>query len=325
MSLTGYQDLKRDALSDWSGSPFEVLLQRLEGRIKSTSEEIRLEGEAPGVNWLVGAYYADDNLQDNNRTLLGQNANAAAIRFNGNLLLASPFNSGGYTALQMSQAFRTYRDRGDMKATTKSIFANADWTLTDKLSLTTGIRFTKDESSYIGCSADYNGSMLPNVNVVNRYLVTTIYGATPTPITANGCVTYDPPSNTFGELQHELNEDNVSWRAALDWQATNDLLLFASVSEGYKAGNTPINAANVSFQQDPAKQEKLRAYEIGAKASLTSDFQVNASAFYYDYKDKQLSVYFADPIYTALARLQTFRMLKRRASRLTSPGTPRTT
>ena len=32
--------------------------------------------------------------------------------------------------------------------------------------------------------------------------------------------------------------------------------------------------------------------------------QANLAAFYYDYQDKQLSVYFKDPIYTALARLQ---------------------
>ena len=304
VSLTGYQDLKRDALSDWSGSPYEILLQRLDGKIKSFSEEVRLEGETNGVQWLVGAYYADDDLQDNNRTLLGQNANVAAIRFNGNLLLATPFNSGGYTAQQMAQAFRTYRDLGDMESTTASIFANADWTLTDSLSLTTGLRYTEAETSYVGCSADFNGSMLPNVNVVNRFLVTTIYGVTPAPIVANGCVTYDPPTNAFRLLSHTLKEDNVSWRVALDWEATSDVLVFASVSEGAKAGNTPINAANVSFQQAPARQETLRAYELGVKASVTPDFQFNASAFYYDYSDKQLSVYFADPIYTALARLQ---------------------
>ena len=304
VSLTGYQDLDRNALSDWSGSPYEILVQRLEGRIKSFSEEVRLEGETNGVQWLVGAYYADDDLQDNNRTLLGQNANVSAIRYNGNLLLATPFNSGGYTAAQMAQSFRTYRDLGDMTSNTTSIFANADWTLTDTLGLTTGIRFTKDEHSYVGCSADFNGSMLPNVNVVNRFLITQRYGVTPAQIVANACNTYDPTTNSFHQLSHTLDEDNVSWRVALDWQASNDLLLFASVSEGAKAGNTPINAANVSFQQNPARQEKLLAYEVGAKATLTPDFQVNASAFFYDYTDKQLSVYFADPIYTALARLQ---------------------
>lgn len=304
VSLTGYQDLDRNALSDWSGSPYEILVQRLEGRIKSFSEEIRLEGETSGVAWLVGAYYADDDLQDNNRTLLGQNANVSAIRFNGNLLLATPFNSAGYTPAQMAQSFRTYRDLGDITSNTASVFANADWTLTDTLGLTTGLRFTKDEHSYVGCSADFNGSMLPNVNVVNRALITQRYGVTPAQITANACNTYDPPTNSFRQLSHTLKEDNVSWRVALNWEATGDLLLFASVSEGAKAGNTPINAANVSFQEDPARQEKLLAYEIGAKASLTPELQLNASAFFYDYTDKQLSVYFPDPIYTALSRLQ---------------------
>lgn len=304
VSLTGYQDLDRNALSDWSGSPFEILVQRLEGTIQSFSEEVRLEGENGNIQWLVGGYYGDDDLQDNNRTLLGQNANVAAIRFNGNLLLATPFNSGGYTPQQMSQSFRTYRDLADITAQTASIFGNVDWTLSDTLSLTTGIRYTEDEHSYVGCSGDFNGSMLPNVNVVNRFLITTIYGVTPAQITANACNTYDPVTNSFRQLSHTLKEDNVAWRVALNWQATNDVLVFASVSEGAKAGNTPVNASNVSFQQDPARQETLRAYEVGAKAALTPDFQLNASAFFYDYTDKQLSVYFADPIYTTLARLQ---------------------
>src|SRR5690606_20836951 len=68
VSLTGYNHLERDALSDWSGSPFEVLLQRLDGEIETFSQEIRLEGETSRVNWLVGAYYGSDEIQDHNRT-----------------------------------------------------------------------------------------------------------------------------------------------------------------------------------------------------------------------------------------------------------------
>jgi iron complex outermembrane receptor protein len=304
VSLTSYNSLDRQAVSDWSGSPNEILIQELEGEIKSASEELRLEGEHGPAQWLVGLYYADDDLTDNNRTLLGQNANVAAIRYNGNLLLGTPFNSGGYTAAQMAQAFRTYRDLGEIEATTASIFGNADWTLTDQVSLTTALRYTQDKHSYTGCSADHNGSMLPNVNVVNRYLITVLYGVTPAPISANQCNTYDPVTNSFRQLSHELEEENVSWRLALNYQPTDAVLIYASVSEGAKAGNTPINASNVSYQQDPALQEKLLAYEIGTKLSLGPDVQLNSAAFYYDYTDKQLSVYFADPIYTALRRLQ---------------------
>ena len=305
VALTSYNHLQREALSDWSGSPYEIMLQHLDGEAKSFSQEVRIEGKTNRVQWLIGAYYGRDDLIDGNQTTMGQNANVAAIRYNGSLLLATPFNSGGYTPAQMAASFRGFRDRGEIEAKTGSVFANAQWELSDTLSLTTGLRFTNDTHSYVGCSSDNNGSMLPNVNVVNRYLITTLYGVTPAPITTNQCNTFDPTTGQFQEGRHTVDEDNVSWRLALDWQATPDTLIYASVSQGSKAGNTPINAANVSTQNGPALQETLLAYEVGTKAKLAGGaVQLNAAAFYYDYSDKQLSVYFADPIYTALRRLQ---------------------
>lgn len=339
VSLTGYNHLERDALFDWSGSPFEILLQQADGEIETFSEEIRLEGHNNFVRWLVGAYFGSDDIRDNNRTLLGQNSNVNAIRTLGNVTLMgfdpivfrvsggtvfTPYNAnyvpGPYTLLDMSQAFRTYQDRAAMSADTASIFANAEWSLTESLSLTTAIRYTEDEHSYRGCSADFNGSMLPNVNVVNRYLYYFIYGGAygypnfpaptsnadfPAPIAANECNTFNPVTGEFGEVSHTLKEDNTSWRVALDWQMTPTALLYASVSQGYKAGVTPVNAASTSIQQAPAAQESLLAYEVGAKLGLFDRaVQFNVSAFYYDYEDKQISTYFSDPIYTALARLQ---------------------
>lgn len=319
VSLTGYNYLERDALFDWSGSPYEILLQHAQGEITTFSQEIHLEGEAARVRWMLGAYYGHDEISDNNRTLLGQNYNVARIRAAGSLILSGidpltnmpgllvpGFVPGPYTLLDMSQTFRTYRDEADMDAETASLFVNAEWELTDALSLTTALRYTEDEHSYFGCSRDVNGSMLPNVNVVNRYLYTIIYGIpTPNPISMNQCVTFNPTTGQFGAVSHTLEEDNTSWRLALDWQATPTTLFYASVSQGYKAGVTPVNAASTSTQQAPARQESLLAYEIGAKLGLFDRaVQFNIAAFYYDYEDKQISTYFADPIYTALARLQ---------------------
>src|SRR3546814_7501894 len=80
--------------------------------------------------------------------------------------------------------------------------------------------------------------------------------------------------------------------------------LYASVSRGYKSGTSPVNAASKARQNAPVVQERLTAYELGLKATLADRLlQANFAAFYYDYKDKQISTYFADPIYTALARL----------------------
>jgi outer membrane receptor protein involved in Fe transport len=101
-----------------------------------------------------------------------------------------------------------------------------------------------------------------------------------------------------------LDEDNLAWRLALDWTPTEDTLLYVSASRGAKAGTTPINPANIARQNKPVTQELLTAYELGVKATLAgSTLQANLSTFFYDYEDKQINTYFADPIYTALSRL----------------------
>ncbi|MFT4251944.1 MAG: TonB-dependent receptor [Caulobacter sp.] len=303
ISLTSYNRLKRDAVFDWSGAPYEILVQKAHGDIKSAAEELRLEGRTEKGSWLVGVYVAHDEILDMNRTLLGQNANVGLIRYYGSTLLATPFNSGGYTALQMSQAFRTYEDVGNIETDTASLFANADRQLTDRLKLTVGLRYSQDRQDYVGCSRDFNGDMLPNVNVVNRALFYSVYGLV-APITQGSCNTFDPATASFGFVRSTLDEDNFAWRVALDWRASDDVLVFGSISRGAKAGATPINAANISTQNAPARQELLTAYEIGVKAALFDRrVQANLGVFYYDYTDKQLSVYFADPIYTALSRL----------------------
>ncbi|MDB5432329.1 MAG: TonB-dependent receptor [Caulobacter sp.] len=303
VSLTGYNHLTRDATFDWSGAPYDILIQHTEGEIKSISEDLHLEGETGPAKWLIGGYYGRDEIVDGNRTLLGDNANVGFIRFYTNSLLASPFNTGGYTALQASQAFRTYSDIGDLKTTTWSLFANADWRLTDALKLTTGLRYTSDKQDFAGCSRDFNGNMLPNVNVTNRALFFGVYGPV-APITQGACLSFHPDTASFGLITSTLDEDNVSWRLGLDWTPAPNTLFYAAISRGAKAGDTPINAANISTQDAPARQELLTSYEAGFKAGLFERrVQLNAAVFYYDYKDKQLSVYFADPIYTALAKL----------------------
>jgi outer membrane receptor protein involved in Fe transport len=303
VSLTSYNKLTRDAVFDWSGAPYEILVQKAHGEIESSAEELHFEGKTDKGSWLVGGYIAHDELLDSNRTLLGQNANVGTVRFFGSTLLASPFNSGGYTALQMSQAFRTYQDIGNIETDTWSLFANVDHQLTNDLKLTLGVRYSQDKQDFAGCSRDFNGNMLPNVNVVNRALFFAAYGPV-APISQGQCNTFDPAKKAFGLVASTLDEDNVAWRVALDWKASEDVLLFGSISRGAKAGVTPINAANISTQDAPATQELLTAYELGLKAALLDHrLQANVSAFYYDYTDKQLSVYFADPIYTALSRL----------------------
>ncbi|WP_129646865.1 TonB-dependent receptor [Peristeroidobacter agariperforans] len=304
VSLSSYNEFERDALFDWSGAPYEILVQKATGKIRSLAEDLHIEGETDRVNWLVGAYYAQDEILDSNRTLLGQNANVSLIRTVGLPLLATPFNCCGYTAADLARSFRTYEDVGNIDTETWSVFTNAGLRLNDLFKLNAGVRYTEDRQDYRGCSRDFNGSMLPNVNVVNRALFLQNYGILSAPISAGQCHTFDPVTGTFHEIVSTLDESNVSWRASLDFTPADTTLIYASVSRGAKAGTTPINPANIARQNAPVKQELLTAYELGLKATGAGrTLQTNLAAFYYDYEDKQIGTYFADPIYTALTRL----------------------
>ncbi len=327
VSLTGYNELEREANLDWSGVPYQILIQDIDGEITSFSEELRFEGSTGMADWIVGGYYGKDEITDSNRTLLRDNANSNFVSTAAYLLTVDPTLLGfppelaglvslvnvdpetgqPYTAAELLNSFQTYYDTGEFETTTWSIFANADWTLSPEFSLTTGIRYTEDSQDYVGCSGDVGGSMQPNVNVFNRVFFTGLYGlASPPPALEEGqCNTYDLETNSFGEVRSDLTEDNVSWRVVGNYTPTDDLLMFASVSRGYKAASTPVNAASKSEQNLPATQEELTAYEVGVKASLLDRLiQANASLFYYDYKDKQVASFFPDPIYRALSRLQ---------------------
>jgi iron complex outermembrane recepter protein len=46
VSLSSYNEFERDALLDWSGAPYEILLQRAAGRIRSLAEDLHIEGQS---------------------------------------------------------------------------------------------------------------------------------------------------------------------------------------------------------------------------------------------------------------------------------------
>ncbi|WP_347302370.1 TonB-dependent receptor [Croceibacterium sp. TMG7-5b_MA50] len=80
----------------------------------------------------------------------------------------------------------------------------------------------------------------------------------------------------------------LTGKLALEWTPADDLLLYASASRGVKSGGfTTYNTGNRSGIE-PFAPETLYAYEIGIKSQPASWAQVNAAAFWYDYRDQQV-------------------------------------
>jgi iron complex outermembrane recepter protein len=132
--------------------------------------------------------------------------------------------------------------------TSKAAFAQASYEVITDTHLTAGLRYTKDTKS-IGGTDTFNG--------------------TPTA----------PPFNQTADFS------KLTYRVGLDHQFTPDVLGYASYNTGFKSGQYSL----VNFTLPPVKPEVLDASEIGVKSEwLDHRLRVNASAFYYDYKDIQV-------------------------------------
>jgi len=78
---------------------------------------------------------------------------------------------------------------------------------------------------------------------------------------------------------------NTSPRIGVEYRPMEGLLVYATATSGFKSGGFNQNFANNAF--DP---EKIVSYEAGFKSRpLGGRARLNASAFYYDYKDIQVT------------------------------------
>lgn len=76
-----------------------------------------------------------------------------------------------------------------------------------------------------------------------------------------------------------------TWRVALNQQLDDDLMVYASISRGFKSGGFNLTAAAAA---PPFGPERLTSYEVGAKSEFFDKrLRLNVSGFYYDYKGIQ--------------------------------------
>ncbi|WP_431469646.1 TonB-dependent receptor [Sphingosinithalassobacter sp. LHW66-3] len=309
ISMTGYSDFSRQDVVDFSGVPYEIVATEYDASIETFSQELRFEGDHPGFRWSLGGYYAHDELKEGSVFLIGDNSSVRYLRASTLGILANPvlnaiFNTAGYTPADVAVAFRAGGGSATGYSETYSGFANAEFDVSDNFTISGGVRIGMDYTELDGCSIDVNGNYQAIVNTAGRAIIFQTYGVIAPLVVPGGCTTYDPTTNQDVLVHEELNESNVSGRLAFQYTPSDATLIYASAARGVKSGNIPIVPANRAVQFTPATQELLTAYEVGIKQELGDRFaQVNVSAFFYDYQDKQFSSYVPDPTFGALQRL----------------------
>lgn len=243
----GAQDLQQAA----DGSPLDILDINWTSSYEQWSEEARFNYEAGPVNLVAGFFYGRDKVVTDNTFRIGS--------------ALGPGVDGGF--------FQHYEQTRKSTA----VFAQADYDLSDQLTLTLGARYTWDDASYrdgyaylFGLFGGYGGDLTP--------LATTVPCATPP-----GTCAYGP------NARYEIDGSNkaLTGRVALAYEFDGGALVYASYNRGYRSGAFNGGGYTSSVGITYIDPEKVDAYEIGAKNQFAWG-NLSASAFYYDYANQQV-------------------------------------
>nr|WP_316629235.1 TonB-dependent receptor [uncultured Brevundimonas sp.] len=157
-----------------------------------------------------------------------------------------------------------------------AVFGEGYWNIREDLRLTLGLRYTDDTKTMTPVPSQLLADSSPD-------------GAG---LVGKGYPRYP---------DEELNWGEWTGRFAVDWKPdlsfTDDTLVYASYSRGYKGGggnprDHEYNPKLVEMPTLPSRYdpEFVNAYEIGTKNSLAGGrLMFNATAFFYDYKDYQVA------------------------------------
>lgn len=97
----------------------------------------------------------------------------------------------------------------------------------------------------------------------------------------------------FGLVSAQKGWNNVSWRGGLDWNVTENAMLYTSVSTGFKSGGFTGSSSTAARATTPFSPEKATNYEAGLKSTwLQNRVRLNVTAFRTDTKNLQVTRFF---------------------------------
>ena len=268
-SITDYKNLKADTYLDVDSAPVAQSIFQDVSELDSFSQEIRLNGENDRFKWVGGLYYLFINADVDNG--LAQPANsplfAIAPGIIPNALAAFPL------------AGTESNNELELETNSYSVFGQVDYSLNDEFTLIGGLRLIQEEK-------DYQRTIVSYFNTDDTVLETS------TPNLAAG-----PGGNRRAPFSDSTSDTLWAGKLQLNWTPNDDLLVYAGVNRGVKAGgfNAKLDDGTpfLSDADIPYQEEVLISYETGFKSTLfDGTTRFNGTFYYYDYQDYQVFVFF---------------------------------
>lgn len=318
-SITAWRDWETINGQDADFTTADILYREPNGnfgnQFKQLSQELRLAGESEKLSWLVGLFYADEDLDSRDQLIIGTQFQQYFNGLSGGQLAGLP-----PTAYPGGQGTR---DVYDQESKSWALFTNNSIRFTEQLELTLGLRYTDEskdlDSQYrnqhngLGCSIlrgnpDFVAAALGAGGPELAARVQTLFGI--------GCsVTYADPIFANVDTSQSIDEQEWTGTAKLAYRFNDDVMSYVSYAKGYKAGGfnlyrerngifflTPGQTLTIpgvgtlvgpSVDTDTSfDKETVDSYELGVKTQWADNsLLVNGAVFYQDYSDFQLNTF----------------------------------
>lgn len=158
---------------------------------------------------------------------------------------------------------------GSIEFINMAVYGQATYSVTDKLKLTTGLRYTYDRSKGIGTG---------RLATFGSTGVATITGCQPTYAAFLDCT-----------LAERTSSKRPTWMLNASYAPSEDMMMYATYSRGYRQGAAAPFAAGGNVTFGP---EKVDNFELGAKTSFHGSVSghFNIAGFYSNLTNQQLQI-----------------------------------
>ena len=241
--LLAYRGLRNRSGIDSDGLPFDITELDLHAKQRQLSAELQLAGSNGPLSYVGGVFLFHEKSR-----ILPSNANLNNILF----------TCGCFYAPGAEPLFIT--DPRKLAGGSYAAYAQGNYGLTDRLSISLGLRYTHERKRISGQAYQLDAQLQPTDILI-------------------------------GEGRNRGSWNPVTYRAGVEYRLNPDLMAYGSLARGYKSGgfNSRTNFAlpNLGFRE--FKPETALTYEAGVRSQWWHRrLRLNATAFQTDYRDIQL-------------------------------------
>lgn len=249
-SVTAYREFHFNAKNDSDETKFDISRGGTKVDTTQYSEELRYAWTP--VYWLdtqIGTFLMHTETRSEGRSLYGEDAGA----FYATNAQYNTLNTAANRQFLKSSLNNVFISDITTPATdSAAAFSQVNWHLTDKATLTLGIResFESKSNSAEKLARNYDGSALTatgnaTANAIRAAQVGTVYGR---------------------QQAQGTEEWSTSWLANPSYKINKDLMVYASAAGGQKSASIQFNTGNGTTID--VKPEKSLDFELGAKSLL---------------------------------------------------------